>query len=64
MKICLGIERGSTRIKTVLINELGKVLSVGVYSWQDHLEDGFWSYKLILKRSKLWILEKVKFYVK
>ena len=46
MKICLGIELGSTRIKTVLINELGKVLSVGIYSWQDYLEEGYWSYKL------------------
>ncbi len=42
----LGIELGSTRIKSVLIDETGKVLSTGAFQWENHLVDGHWSYTL------------------
>lgn len=46
MKKILGIELGSTRIKAVLCDELGKVLSQGSYEWKNSLVDGLWSYSL------------------
>lgn len=42
----LGIELGSTRIKSVLIDEAGRVLSTGAFQWENHLVDGHWSYTL------------------
>ena len=44
MKKILGIELGSTRIKSVLINENGVVLAQGSYEWENQLENGFWTY--------------------
>lgn len=46
MKKILGIELGSTRIKTVLIDEQAKVLAQGTYEWENKLVDGLWSYSL------------------
>lgn len=46
MKKILGVELGSTRIKAVLTNEKGEVLSQGAYEWQNSLVDGLWSYSL------------------
>ena len=46
MGIILGIELGSTRIKSVLINEKAEVLCQGVYEWENKLVDGLWSYSL------------------
>lgn len=46
MKLILGIELGSTRIKAVLCNENGKVLSSGSYEWENSLAGGLWSYSL------------------
>ena len=46
MKKILGIELGSTRIKSVLIDEKGNVLSKGEYVWENSLVDGLWSYSL------------------
>ena len=46
MKKILGIEFGSTRIKSVLINEKGEVLASGAHDWENKLEDGFWTYSL------------------
>lgn len=46
MKKILGIELGSTRIKSVLINEQGKVLAQGSYEWKSELVNGLWSYSL------------------
>lgn len=43
-KACLGIELGSTRIKAVLIDEDGCVLASGDHTWQNRLEDGYWTY--------------------
>ncbi|MGN1103254.1 MAG: FGGY family carbohydrate kinase, partial [Candidatus Coproplasma sp.] len=45
-KLILGIEFGSTRIKSVLIDEQAKVLSSGGYDWENSLVDGLWSYSL------------------
>ena len=46
MSKVLGIELGSTRIKSVLIDETGKVLAQGAYEWENVLVDGLWSYSL------------------
>jgi len=46
MKIFLGIELGSTRIKAVVINETGKPLASGGFDWENKLEDGIWTYSL------------------
>ena len=44
MKKFLGIELGSTRIKSVLIDENARVLAQGGYEWENMLVDGLWSY--------------------
>ena len=46
MKKILGIELGSTRIKSVLIDENAQVLAQGDYQWENQLVDGLWSYAL------------------
>lgn len=46
MKKILGIELGSTRIKSVLINEDTTVIAQGSYEWENVLTDGLWSYSL------------------
>ncbi len=46
MFLCLGIEFGSTRIKSVLINETATVLAQGSHEWENELVDGLWSYSL------------------
>ena len=40
----LGIELGSTRIKGVLIDEKGTPVASGSYEWENHLENGIWTY--------------------
>ena len=45
-KSYLGIEFGSTRIKAVLVDKTGKVLSSGGHSWENRYEDGVWTYSL------------------
>ena len=45
-KHILGIELGSTRIKSVLIDENANVLAQGSYEWENELVDGLWSYSL------------------
>ena len=42
----LGIELGSTRIKACLIDERGAVLATGSHTWENRLEDGYWTYSL------------------
>lgn len=42
----LGMELGSTRIKSVLVDGRGWVLAVGAHSWQNQLVDGNWTYEL------------------
>lgn len=46
MKKILGIELGSTRIKSVLINENAEVVATGSYEWENMLTNGLWSYSL------------------
>ena len=46
MKTFLGIELGSTRIKSVLINDSATVIAQGSYEWENKLVDGLWSYSL------------------
>lgn len=45
-KLVLGIEFGSTRIKSVLIDENAKVVADGSHKWSNELVDGMWSYSL------------------
>lgn len=42
----LGIEFGSTRIKAVVIDEVGTVLATGGHSWENRLDNGIWTYTL------------------
>ena len=46
MKKILGIELGSTRIKSVLIDENANVLCQGGFEWENVLVDGLWSYPM------------------
>ena len=48
MKKVLGIELGSTRIKSVLIDENASVLAQGSFEWENKLENGYWTYSLDL----------------
>lgn len=45
-KTALGIELGSTRIKSVLIDMDGAVLATGIYDWENSFIDGIWTYSL------------------
>lgn len=43
----LGIELGSTRIKAVVVNELGETLASGAFAWENRpLADDVWTYDL------------------
>lgn len=42
----LGIEFGSTRIKAVLIDEHFNPIASGGHSWENRLEDGYWTYHI------------------
>ncbi len=46
MKRILGIELGSTRIKSVLIDENARVIAQGSHEWENKLENGLWTYSL------------------
>lgn len=43
-KTVLGIEFGSTRIKGILIDDNFEEIASGSYSWENKLENGFWTY--------------------
>ncbi len=46
-KTFLGIELGSTRIKACLTDSEGYMpLAGGSFEWENHLEDGYWTYSL------------------
>jgi sugar (pentulose or hexulose) kinase len=45
-KTALGIEFGSTRIKAVLIGTDHKPLASGSFEWENHYENGVWTYSL------------------
>ncbi|SUU38844.1 carbohydrate kinase FGGY [Actinobacillus seminis] len=42
--ISIGIELGSTRIKTVLIDKSGTILATGGFDWENQLIDNIWTY--------------------
>lgn len=42
----LGIELGSTRIKAVLTDEHNEPIASGSYGWENHYENGIWTYPL------------------
>ena len=42
----LGIELGSTRIKSVLVDENFQTIASGGFEWENRLENGFWTYHL------------------
>jgi len=42
----LGIELGSTRIKSVLIDESFQPVAVGSHNWENRFENGVWTYHL------------------
>lgn len=42
----LGIELGSTRIKSCAILEDGTTIGTGIHDWESYLMDGHWSYDL------------------
>lgn len=46
MKIYLGIELGSTRIKTVAVDEKFNIVSKGEYGWKSDFKNGVWTYSL------------------
>ena len=43
-KAILGIELGSTRIKSVLIGSDNHPVAQGSYTWENQLVDGLWTY--------------------
>ena len=42
----LGIEFGSTRIKAILIDDTFAPIASGGYTWENRLENGYWTYSL------------------
>ena len=46
MKTYLGIEFGSTRIKSVQIDQSFKTVSKGAFNWESRLENGIWTYDI------------------
>jgi len=44
--IALGIEFGSTRIKSVLVDSRNNVCATGVFSWENRYENKIWTYHL------------------
>ena len=42
----IGIEFGSTRIKSVVVDENAHILAQGNYSWENKFENGFWTYSI------------------
>ncbi len=42
----MGLEFGSTRIKAVLIDEEFRPIASGEHEWENHFENGYWTYPL------------------
>ena len=53
MKLFLGIEFGSTRIKAVLIDESHNIISTGAFTWENQFVNGVWTYSLELAKEGL-----------
>ncbi len=45
-KTVLGIELGSTRIKSVLLDDKNETIATGSHSWENSYQDGIWTYSL------------------
>lgn len=45
-KAVLGIELGSTRIKAVVVDEIGNPVMSGSFEWENQLVDGVWTYSI------------------
>ncbi|MBP5152990.1 MAG: FGGY-family carbohydrate kinase [Lachnospiraceae bacterium] len=45
-KAVLGIEFGSTRIKAVLVDENNNPIASGSHEWENHFENGVWTYPM------------------
>ena len=45
-KESLGVEFGSTRIKAVLVDENCNPIATGGHTWENRLENGYWTYHL------------------
>ncbi len=45
-KAVLGIEFGSTRIKAVLVDPDNNPIASGSHDWENHLENGIWTYPM------------------
>lgn len=45
-RVSLGLELGSTRIKSVLVTDDFKTIASGSYVWENQLVDGVWTYPL------------------
>lgn len=45
-KISLGIELGSTRIKSVLVTEDFNTIASGSYVWENKYDNGIWTYPI------------------
>lgn len=45
-EVALGIELGSTRIKSVLVDRDFEAVASGSHTWENRLEDGIWTYSL------------------
>lgn len=46
MKVFIGIELGSTRIKAAIVNEHGEQLASGGFDWENRFESDIWTYRL------------------
>ena len=46
-KTALGVELGSTRIKAVLIGPDHAPIASGAFDWENRLENGIWTYRLV-----------------
>lgn len=49
--LSIGIELGSTRIKTIAIDNKMNVIASGSFQWQNNFIDGFWTYSA----SDIWV---------
>ncbi|MCR4608452.1 MAG: FGGY-family carbohydrate kinase [Eubacterium sp.] len=45
-RTAIGIEFGSTRIKAVMVDEAGKPIAEGGFTWENQYVDGIWTYSL------------------
>ena len=53
----LGIEFGSTRIKSVLYGKNKEIIAFGKYDWENKFIDGVWTYSF--KRDKDWFTNSI-----